>query len=265
MRLAAVLVLAGCGDDRRVPPAPRPSATVSSTPAPLPAREVRFEASDGEPVTAKYTAAGTHAPAVLLLHQIRQRPEQWDCFVPVLHAAGFATLAVRSRSSVIEHERVRDALGALRWLRARPDVDRRRIAIVGASTTVLAMATGARRTVDAAVALSPPDTPDIWKLQDAGRYHPHDLLLVSDDGESETAGGISRAPCARPRSGRPVRATASTCWPRPASATRCSTGSMSASRADQPRAVATSIAASRVVTRSSCDGSSPVGASAMKP
>ena len=49
------------------------------------------------------------------------------------------------------------------------------------------MATGARRTVDAAVALSPPDTPDVWTLQDRHRYHPHDLLLISDARESASA------------------------------------------------------------------------------
>ena len=116
--------------------------------------------------------------------------------MPYLHAAGFATLAYQSRGTPVEKDRLPDALGALRWLRARPDVDRRRIALVGASigasTTVLAMATGARRTVDAAVALSPPDTPDVADLQDAGRYRPHDVLFVSDASESAPVEGMLR-------------------------------------------------------------------------
>ena len=65
-------------------------------------------------------------------------------------------------------------------------------ASIGASTTVLAMATGARRTVDAAVALSPPDTPDVADLQDAGRYRPHDVLFVSDASESAPVEGMLR-------------------------------------------------------------------------
>jgi hypothetical protein len=52
------------------------------------------------------------------------------------------------------------------------------------------MATGTRRTVDAAVALSPPDSADIWALQDHDRYRPHDLVLVSDERESASADGM---------------------------------------------------------------------------
>jgi hypothetical protein len=145
-------------------------------------------------VRAKYTPAGVGAPAVVLLHEIRGGVDQWDGLVPYLHAAGFATLSYESRASVNERDRVRDTLGALRWLRGRPDVDRRRLALVGASigasTTVYAMAAGARRTVGAAVALSPPDSADIWALQDHGRYHPHDMLLVSDRRESTAVDGM---------------------------------------------------------------------------
>lgn len=192
-------IAAGCGanDDRADRDRPSTAATATTTPAPPPApreRTVRFEAADGEPVTAEYAAAGPRAPAVVLLHEIRGGPDQWDELIAYLHAAGFATLAYHSRASIFERERIRDVLGAVRWLRARRDIDHRRLALVGASigasTTVFAMATGTRRTVDAAVALSPPDSPDIWALQDNGRYHPHDLLLVSDERESVAADGM---------------------------------------------------------------------------
>ena len=196
------LAVAACGggesDTTRVvtsPTATPPSAT-PTPPAAAPAREVRFSATDGEPVSALFTPAGKRAPAVLLLHEIHGRPEQWEDFVPYLHAAGFATLAYESRGTPVEKDRLPDALGALRWLRGRDDVDAGRIAHVGASigasTTVLAMATGARRTADAAVALSPPDTPDLADLQDAGRYRPHDVLFVSDESESSPVDGMLR-------------------------------------------------------------------------
>jgi len=111
-----------------------------------------------------------------------------------LHAAGFATLAYESRPSTQERDRIRDLLGAVDWLRRRPDVDRRKLALVGASigasTTVYAMASGTRRTVAAAVALSPPDSADIWRLQDSHRYRPHDVLMVSDDRESSSVDGM---------------------------------------------------------------------------
>jgi hypothetical protein len=94
----------------------------------------------------------------------------------------------------MESERLPDAIGALRWLRARADVNDRRLGLVGASigasTTVLAMATAARRTVDAAVALSPPDSADIWSLQDDDRYRPHDVLFISDESESASVDGM---------------------------------------------------------------------------
>ncbi len=155
---------------------------------------MRFRAADGEPVAGKYTPAGEGAPAVVLLHEIRGGPDQWSPLIPYLHAAGFATLAYQSRASALEKERLPDALAATRWLRGRRDVDPERVALVGASigasTAVLAMATGARRSAQAAVALSPPDSADIWALQDHDRYRPHDLLLISDDGESASAEGM---------------------------------------------------------------------------
>jgi hypothetical protein len=181
----AALSAAACGAERSQP---TPTAAPAATAAAPPAHEVTFKATDGEPVSALYTPAGEHAPAVVLLHEIHGRPEQWEELVPQLHAAGFATLAYESRGTPVEKDRLPDALGALRWLRRRDDVDPRRLALVGASigasTTVLAMATGARRTVDAAVALSPPDSPDIDALQGTGDYRPHDVLFVSDDRES---------------------------------------------------------------------------------
>jgi hypothetical protein len=196
--VAAIALLTGCGGSGDTPTPQRPHAQATPDPAPQapppPAKAVRFRAGDGEPVTAKYTAAGKNAPAVVLLHDIRGGPDQWEDLVADLHAEGYATLAYQSRASALESERLPDALAAVRWLRARRDVDAARLALVGASigasTAVLAMATGTRRTVDAAVALSPPDSSDIWALQDNGRYRPHDLLLVSDESESSSAEGM---------------------------------------------------------------------------
>ncbi|HET8950598.1 MAG TPA: hypothetical protein VFN44_08805, partial [Solirubrobacteraceae bacterium] len=130
----------------------------------------------------------------VLLHEIRGGPDQWDGLVPYLRQAGFATLAYRSRSSIVETERLPDAIGALRWLGAQPGVDRHRLGLVGASigasTSVLAMSGRGGRLARAAVALSPPDSADIWDLQGRGRYRPHDLLLVSDERESSSAEGM---------------------------------------------------------------------------
>jgi hypothetical protein len=204
--LAAAMLVAGCGDaDEGSRAAGEPAATATPTPTPTPspaeappdppaARKVRFRATDGEPVSGKYTAAGRNAPGLVLLHQIDGGVDQWEPLIPYLHAAGFATLAYQSRQSPIEAERLPDAIGALRWLRSRTDVDPQRLGLVGASigasTAVLAMATKARESADAAVALSPPDSSDIWALQDDDRYRPHDVLFVADDQEAVSAEGM---------------------------------------------------------------------------
>jgi dipeptidyl aminopeptidase/acylaminoacyl peptidase len=203
--IAAALVIslaAGCGDDddggeQRPAAASTPAATATATPAdvappdPPRARKVRFRAGDGEPVEGEYTPAGRDAPALVLLHDINGGPSQFEPLIAYLHDAGFATLAYRSRPSSIESERLRDTVGAVRWLRGRDDVDRRRIGLVGssigASTAVLGMATTAGATVDAAVALSPVDSEDIWALQGEGRYRPHDVLFVADEDEAVSA------------------------------------------------------------------------------
>ena len=196
--LATALLLAGCGDGTAPQRSRAASATAAPSPSPAPetplAKQVRFRAADGKRVEGRFTAAGRNAPAVVLLHEIRGGPDQWDGLVGTLHEAGFATLAYRSRPSIVEAERVPDAIGALRWLRSRKGVDRRRLALVGASigasTTVLAMAGEGGRLARAGVALSPPDSADIWDLQGRGRYHPHDLLLVSDERESSSVEGM---------------------------------------------------------------------------
>jgi dienelactone hydrolase len=193
--LAALVcaALAGCGGsgdgDRAAAPSatPSPTPTATSTPA-VPSDPVAFRASDGRRVRGKFTPAGRHAPAVVLLHEIRGGMDQFDGFLPVLHEAGFATLAYTSRAEISETDRLPDLAGAIRWLRAQPGVDRNRIGVVGASigasTATVAIADSERRRLRAAVALSPPDTPDVFSLQDDGRYRPHDVLFVSDRGEA---------------------------------------------------------------------------------
>jgi len=188
MKRAAVVVLAAgvlaaCGsqqEQRTTAAKPRPPAA----PAAPAARTVRIGHT-----TARFTAAGRGAPAVLLLHEIRSGPDQFNTLVPYLHKAGFATLAPQSGPSPLEHERLPGVRAALRWLKKRSD----RIALVGASigasTTALAMATVAR-SARGAVALSPPDSADIWDLQGRDRYHPHDVLFISDTREAPAVEGM---------------------------------------------------------------------------
>jgi alpha-beta hydrolase superfamily lysophospholipase len=180
----ALVLVAGCGGREAVVATPTPTAarTALPTPALPPSQRVHFKASDGEEVSAQYTPAADGAPTIVLLHEINGRGLQWDALVPDLHAAGYATLAYDSRSSPFTGERVKDTLGALRWVRRRGGSEIALVgASIGASTTVLTMAKDPRPR--AAVALSPVEAPEIRALQERARYHPHDLLLVSDADE----------------------------------------------------------------------------------
>jgi dipeptidyl aminopeptidase/acylaminoacyl peptidase len=197
----AASALLGCGSsgdesDRSTtaaPPSGNRTAVARPEPPPPPPVEgdpVRFRASDGRRVTGTFTPAGRRAPAVILLHQVDGGQEQWDPFVPYLHRAGFATLAYDGRGGLDEQQLAREVVGALRFLRGRRDVDPRRLALVGASigasTTAYAMATAPGRQLRAAVALSPPDSPIVFALQDRDRWHPHDVLYISDRHESSS-------------------------------------------------------------------------------
>ena len=194
--IAAMTVMGGCGgDDEPGPvsgatPAATPAAVADATPEARPVPSAEPSPPPPEPPRARRVTLT--APAIVLLHEIRGGPDQWDGLVPDLHEAGFATLAYKSRASPLEAERMPDVVAALDWLRAHPrQVDRSRIGLVGASigasTTVLAMATDARKAADAAVALSPPDSSDIWALQDDGSYRPHDVLFIADVREVASA------------------------------------------------------------------------------
>ena len=197
---SVALALGACGGDDE-PPAPAartpaPSASRAATPAAPPARRVRFRASDGKPVRGVYRPAGAAAPAVVLVNGLVGGTDQWTAFAPHLHDAGFATLAFDGRGGVDETELVKEVGGAVAFLRRRRDVDPRRLGIVGssvgASTAVLAMTGADRRRLRAAVALSPPSAPAIDSLMKQHRYHPRNVLFMSDYREQSSVKSFTR-------------------------------------------------------------------------
>jgi pimeloyl-ACP methyl ester carboxylesterase len=121
---------------------------------------------------------------VLLLHQINGGAEQWDRFAPVLHRAGFTTLAYSGRGGWDVEKLAREARGALRYLLGRDDVLPRRVSVVGASiggaTALWLSTTLPPRDVPATVALSPAMEKPLLDAQDAGTYRPHDVLFVTN-------------------------------------------------------------------------------------
>lgn len=199
---AAGLALAAgsCGSSED-PPAPAtssvaPSVTRTATPVAPRALRVQFSASDGKRVEGAYRPAGAAAPAVVLVNGLVGGIAQWDAFMPYLHDAGFATLAFDGRGGVDEAELVKEVSGALAFLRRRGDVDARRLGIVGssvgASTAVLAMTGPDRRRLRAAVALSPPAAPVFDALMEKHRYHPRNVLFMSDHREQSSVKFLTR-------------------------------------------------------------------------
>jgi acetyl esterase/lipase len=192
------LAVGACGgrDDPPASRSPAPTATMTATLAEPPARRVRFRASDGKPVRGVYRPAGAAAPAVVLVNGLVGGVDQWDAFAPHLREAGFATLAFDGRGGVDEAELVKEVAGAVAFLRRHGDVDPERLGIVGssvgASTAVLAMTGPDRRRLRAAVALSPPAAPVFDTLREKHRYHPRNVLFVSDHRERSSVQSLRR-------------------------------------------------------------------------
>jgi len=201
LALAGVVLLAGCGGDHarapHSPPAPAARATASPAPGPPgkpPHRLLRFRAGDGRRLHGELTPAERrHAAAVVLVHGLYGEPAQWDDFVGHLHRAGFATLAYASRRDDETDEAVlaRDLTGAVRALRARPEVDPDRIVLAGASVggSTVAYALGTQPELPAlgGVGFSAVEGPREVALSKRHAFRPHDLLLISDHREAQSA------------------------------------------------------------------------------
>jgi pimeloyl-ACP methyl ester carboxylesterase len=182
--------LTGCGSAE---PAARPSPTPVATPVPAasaaplpPHRAVTFRASDGTRLRGSFRPAGEGAPAVVLVHEYNGGPAQFDPLVPLLHDAGFATLTYGSRDPRELDEAIlaRDVRGAVAEVRR---LGARRVALVGSSigATTISYVLGTRPELRlrGGVGLSPVESGGLINAGGAGRFHPHDLLLIADDHE----------------------------------------------------------------------------------
>jgi pimeloyl-ACP methyl ester carboxylesterase len=170
---------------------------------------VSFKAADGVRIAADYFPAKDAerggAPVVLLLHQYRSDRTSWAPLIPPLHAAGFAVLAIdlrghgesattESRDAVLRREPAifrqiqDDVRGAYDWLAQRPDVDRARFALVGASVgcSIAIQYAAKDRSVDAIVCLSP--GLNYMGLDSAGDLHQitgRKLLMLATEDERD--------------------------------------------------------------------------------
>jgi pimeloyl-ACP methyl ester carboxylesterase len=161
------------------------------------ARTIHFRAADGVMLEGAYTPAPRpRAPAVVLVHEYRGGPAQWEPLLPDLQRAGYATLNYASRSSQEIDETVlaRDVVGAVAALRRRDEIDPDRVGLVGASIggSAVAWALGTHRSlpVRAGVGLSAVEGPVFIDAGANGRLRPHDLLLIADRKEFSQARNI---------------------------------------------------------------------------
>jgi alpha-beta hydrolase superfamily lysophospholipase len=186
--IAAALFAAGCGGDEGPSPASAGGAS-----------EVTFRATDGVRLSATLRpASARHAPALVLAHQSGSDRHDFDGVVAALHDAGYTTLAYDGREQGTEPSAEwfaklpRDVAGAVAFLRSRPEADRARIGLMGASLGaslgVRAIGTSSARTLRAAVVLSPRDAPDV---RPPGT-RPHDVLYVADELEIGASRSLAR-------------------------------------------------------------------------
>jgi hypothetical protein len=90
--VALALLANGCGEGSRKRQDTQLAPT-STTQAARRSTTIRFKAADGVPLEgALFPGRGRRAPAVILIHQYRGGPEQWEGFVPALQRAGYAVL-----------------------------------------------------------------------------------------------------------------------------------------------------------------------------
>jgi dipeptidyl aminopeptidase/acylaminoacyl peptidase len=196
--LSALLVV-GCGGGREQPTRPERATTTQravdtgALRSALRGTTIRFRASDGVLLEGNFIAGRGRAPAVVLIHEYRGGPQQWESLLPELHEAGYAVLNYASRSAQEIDETVlaRDVVGAVSALGRRDDIDGRRIALVGASigASAAVWTVGVYRKVPvrAAAGLTAIEGPALLDVSEKGRFRPHDLLLIADKREFSEA------------------------------------------------------------------------------
>jgi dienelactone hydrolase len=196
--LAAAVAGCGGGEERAPQRAATATPAAQSTPVPSIGKPLRFRSADGKRLEGRFLAgARRRSPAIVLTHEVRGGPDQFAALVPLLHDAGYATLAYKSRDGGGFDETLlaRDIAGAVHALRRRRDVAGDRIGLIGASiggsAATWAIATKRLPGVRAAIGLSAVEGPAMIQAGTDGRFKPHDLLLITDKREAENAKNIT--------------------------------------------------------------------------
>jgi alpha-beta hydrolase superfamily lysophospholipase len=109
--------------------------------APAAARVVTLQSLDGTPLSGRYhESAQRPAPGVVLVHMLARSSSDWAEFAGELSAAGISAFAVDLRghgassgSASALPEMTQDVRAAIQWLASRPNVQRERLGLAGAS------------------------------------------------------------------------------------------------------------------------------------
>jgi dienelactone hydrolase len=167
--LLSVVVMTACGGDTSPTPQSYPApgtrapvATADAAAYPAPAKptqspptvaamtaqsaakretkNVSFNTGDNVKIAGMlYTPDSARAPAVLMLHMAYASRKDWDAFAQRLQGAGFVVLAIDFRGhgesgGAMDWEKMtQDAAAAWKFLNSQPNVDTKRIVVVGAS------------------------------------------------------------------------------------------------------------------------------------
>ncbi len=187
-----------------------------------PYKTVEIDSTDGTPIYASlYAADKPNSPALLLLHQWQSDRHSFDDFAEMMHAKGFAVLAIDGRGfgesnhhangSVLSPGRsdadVKAMLGdvdaAFSYLSKQPNVDASRVGIVGASYgSSLAIIYAADHPNVAAVALLSPGLNYFGNMQTepaVQKYGDRPLFMVAADKDSVSADSVRKLATSAPR------------------------------------------------------------------
>jgi alpha-beta hydrolase superfamily lysophospholipase len=128
------------------------------------ATAVSLRASDGVSLSAAWTPPSATAPAVLLVHSLSRKHQDWDSVAEALANNGFGVLALDLRGHGGSsggygslQSMLLDVQAALAWLKSRHDVNPSRIGVAGMhfGATLTVLAAGSDPSVRSIALLSP--------------------------------------------------------------------------------------------------------------
>ncbi len=180
-------------------------------------QKVEFETDDGITIAADYfqSMGRAIAPPVILLHMYKSDRTAWSPLVEPLHNAGFAVLAIDLRghgqSIKPEYKELRqkvekrderlfnnmhkDVAAAVKWIRTQPNVDKTKVALVGASVgcSVAIDYAGRDKTVCAVVCLTPGEKYlGIDSTRDIHEINKTPIMLLATEDEREATDTLAK-------------------------------------------------------------------------